>query len=353
MSKEKVLIIKLSAIGDVLMATPAFAAIRRKYPSAHISILIGEWARPIVENNPNIDEIISVDENIFWKKRIIELVRLFFRLYEQRFEVIYVMHWSNLFNFFAFLLGAKERIGFDRFGKSGFLTQKIPFDEGVRDIHIVERYLMLVEKKLDGINKEMEIYLTEDELSYGERVLEKYNISRNSKIIGFAPGGGENPKSRMFIRRWPQEYFVVLGRKIISELNIPIVLFGSTLEKKLCDEIENKINVKSMVINLAGKTTVREVAAIARMCSLVVANDSGLLHLAAAAGSNTISIFGPTAPWDKVPISSKNKHFFFYKNYKCSPCYKYGNFPNCEEIPCLRDIHPEEVFRKIEEQLNV
>jgi lipopolysaccharide heptosyltransferase II len=351
MRREKVLIIKLSAIGDVVMATPAFAAIRRKHPSAHISILIGEWAKPVVENNPNIDEIISVDENIFWKRKVIGLIGLFSKLHKQHFKVIYIMHWSNLFNLFAFLLGAEERIGFDRFGKSKFLTRKVPFSEGVKGIHTVERYLMLVEEKLNGLNKEMEIYLTEDEISRGEKILEEYNINKSGKIIGIAPGGGENPKSRMFIRRWPREYFISLGRKIISELGVPILLFGNVLERSLCDDIENRIDKKSMVINLAGKTTLREVAAIMKKCSLVITNDSGLLHLAAAAGTNTISLFGPTAPWDKVPISLRNTHFFFYKNYSCSPCYKYGKFPHCKEISCLRSIHPEEVFCKIAELL--
>lgn len=101
------------------------------------------------------------------------------------------------------------------------------------------------------------------------------------------------------------------------------------------------------IVSFIGKTTLRESAALMHFCSILITNDSGLLHLAASINTSSISIFGPTAPWDKAPIGGKHK--FLYKQLPCSPCYKYGEFSECSHITCLQSITPEEVFDKIRE----
>ncbi|PKN02206.1 MAG: lipopolysaccharide heptosyltransferase II [Elusimicrobia bacterium HGW-Elusimicrobia-1] len=341
---ERILIIKLSAIGDVLMATPAFETIRNKYPKAKISLLIGNWAKDIVKSNPNIDEIISIDENIFWKKRIIPLLNLFFLLRRKKFNAVYIMHWSNLFNFFTFLLGIKKRIGFDRFGKGMFLTKKVPFSEGEMP-HTIYKYGNLVSANLE--NCKINIYLTDDETNIAEKELANYGLNPIDKIIGIAPGGGENPKTKMLTKRWPVEYFIELIKKITFELNIPVILFGSKTESALGTAIEEAIKKDKLLVNFIGKMDLRQTAAIMKICQIVVTNDSASLHLAGAVGTNTISIFGPTPPWDKIPLG--NNHKYFYKKLPCSPCYKYGKFPKCRGISCLRSIKPDEVFQKVKE----
>ena len=90
---KKILIIKLSAIGDVLLAIPSFEAIKKKYPDAKTSLLIGNWSKDLVKANPYIDEIISIDENIFWEKKFFSLLALFFLLKKKKFDMAYVMHW--------------------------------------------------------------------------------------------------------------------------------------------------------------------------------------------------------------------------------------------------------------------
>jgi len=329
------------------MATPSFLAIRNKYPEARVHLLVGKWSRSVVENNPNIDEIISVDENIFWKKKIFHLFKLFLKLRSKRFEIIYVMHWSNFFNLFALWFGAKERIGFDRFNRGAFLTKKVLFKEGERGLHIVEKYLKLVEDNLQNCSKKMDLYLTEDEINSAQKKLEVYGLFRTNRIVGIAPGGGINPKSRMSTRCWPIKYFSELVNKIINELNMSVVLFGAEMEKNLSRIILNDVINKNKIVNLIGKTNLRESSAIMKMCRVMIANDSAPLHLAAAVGIKTISIFGPTAPYDKAPIGKE--HFYFYRELICSPCYKYGKFKKCKTLSCMKLIKPDEVFRKVKE----
>lgn len=345
--RKKILIIKLGAIGDVLMATPFFEAIRKKYPRAKISLLIGNWSKDVVRNNPNIDEVISIDENIFWKKKVVPLSKLFLKLKFRRFDIVYVMHWSNLFNFFAFCLGAKERIGFDRFGKGKFLTKKVPFTEGEKGSYMAQKYLNLLTEEFKKYDTQMKIYLTHDEIKFAKDEFERLQLTSKGKVIGIAPGGGENPKIKMLIRRWPPEYFSILIDKIHTQLNLPIVLFGGKSDLSVSEKIISLTSKKGEIISFVNKTTIRETSALMSLCSVIITNDSGLLHLAISVNTPTVSIFGPTAPYDKVPLSEK--HQFLYKYLQCSPCYKYGKFPNCRTLECLKSITPEEVFNKVKE----
>jgi len=347
---KNILIIKLSAIGDVLMATPSFKAIREKFSRAHITLLIGSWAYPVVQYNPNIDETIVVDENIFWRKRIFSLIKLIIKLRRRRFKQIYVMHWSNWFNLFAYLVGGEERMGFSRDRKALFLTRNIPFTEGIKGRHTVKQYLSLVDENYSLDDFKPEMFLTAAEKEWAEDIFLKLGIDKNMRVIGMAPGGGDNPKTKMELKRWPIEYFIILVRNILEKLKIPVFLFGSRSEVDLGEKIKAEIST-SQLFNYIGKLDLRKTAALIRNCSLFISNDSGLLHLAGAVDTPTLSFFGPTTPWDKVPPGEK--HFYFYKNLPCSPCYKYGKFPDCETQSCLREISPEVVFRQVQRMLSL
>ncbi|MFQ3675010.1 MAG: glycosyltransferase family 9 protein, partial [Endomicrobiia bacterium] len=251
---KNILIIKLGAIGDVLMASPSFAAIKKKYPEDRIFVLVGNWAKDVLTNNPNIDEIISVDENIFWKKKVFSLIRLFIELKKKKFSIIYVMHWSNYFNFFAYLLGAKEIIGFERKSSSRYLTRKIIFEEG-KEPHSVYKYLNLVDDNYKAYDTNIEIYLSEEEITFAKEELNKYNIEKYEKIVGIFPGGGENPRSKMWTRRWTIENYSKIIKNILLEKKVLILLFGSKSEENLWLEIKKNVNETNRIINFIGRTS--------------------------------------------------------------------------------------------------
>lgn len=308
---RKILVVKLGGIGDVLAATPAFRALRKKNADAHISLIVGEWSKGVVENNPFIDELIVVDENIFWKKRVFSLAKLFYKLRRQKYDIVYVLHWSKLFNIFAYLLGIHERIGFDREGDGVLLTRKYSFQEETKGMHRIERYLQMVTD--DYINKDhnMRIYLSEDELGCAKKDM------GDRDIIGIAPGGGYNPKGSMNMKQWPAEYYVELVSRIHSELNMPVMLFGGESDMELGKQIESGIRGKGKVFNHINRDSLRVTSAYMSFCRLVVANDSGPAYMAASVGTPTIGIFGPTAPYDKV--APEEKHRYLYKNTPVTP----------------------------------
>ncbi|MCU0241980.1 MAG: glycosyltransferase family 9 protein, partial [Vicinamibacteria bacterium] len=212
---SNILLIKLSAIGDLVMATPAIHALRELHPQAQIALLVGRWARPVIDGNPDLDEIIEIDESIFWKPKPFALLRLLLRLRGRHFTHGYNLHWSNLFNLFLLLLGIPERAGFSRDGRARFLTHSAPFTEGERGSHAIDHYLCLVTNEPQRFDRQPRIYLRDTERRIGVVKLSALRGDAASPVIAIAPGGGENPKSAMPLRRWPRERFVELARLIL------------------------------------------------------------------------------------------------------------------------------------------
>jgi lipopolysaccharide heptosyltransferase II len=342
-----ILVIKLAAIGDVLMATPSLAALRAKYPGARIDVLIGEWAMPVLATNPHVDRLIVVDEMIFWRKKIFSLLALLLRLRRARYDKVYVMHWSSFFALFAFLTGAREREGFDRDGRAKFLTRKIPFREGVKGSHTVEKYLALVDDEYGSFDREMRIFLTRAERERARAWISARGLA-GSMLIGVAPGGGVNPRVSMPSRCWPVEHFARLAEDLLRDKDVHIVLFGGKTEAALGEKIMRTVDSRR-VTDMIGTTDLRQTAALMQACTVVVANDSAPLHLAAAAGTRTVSLFGPTAPYDKVPLGSL--HTYLYRELSCSPCYRNGLFAACSSHRCMKEISVQEVSDEVRSQL--
>lgn len=350
---KNILILKLGAIGDVLMATPAIREIRRLYPSAKIFHLIGQWSSEIMSNNPNVDELIVIDEKIFWKKKIISVIKLLLELRKKKIDIVFNMHWSEWMNLFALATGASERIGFTRSGSGIFLTKKIPYSEGEKGPHQIEQYLALTGNPgsviPSDIKKMPEIFFKKGEI-------EKYNnkfrdfFSKNGKnIIAVAPGGGSNPKGSMPGRRWPCSGYIELVNKIIKNTDYNVILLGHGDDKEVIDRILSE-NKNKRVTGFVDRLNLHENAYMLQNSLILVCNDSALMHLASAVGTKCLSIFGPTAPYDKTPLDRKS--VYMYSAVSCSPCYKFGKFPECKQQKCFDMITPDEVFKVLQKMLS-
>lgn len=342
---KKILIIKLGAIGDVMMAVPSFQALKEKYPDSRVTLLTGSWSRPIVDRNPFIDEIIEIDEKIFWKKRIFELIKLFARLRGKNFDAVYVMHWSNLFNLFVYLMGIQERAGFNRGGHGRFLTTKADYAEETRRKHVVQMYLDLVSPGMDMKRYPMKIYIEAAEL---ERLVSVPGVNRvftgNKCIVGIVPGGGVNPHRKVIAKRWPAGNYLQLIDRIMENKECFVALFGSETDRDVMEYLTERIRKRERLINCMDKFDLRTTAALLGRCRVVISNDTGLLHVAAGTGAATLGIFGPTMPYDKAPQG--DRHTSIYKSLECSPCYARGRIQGCNDVKCMASITPEEVYLK-------
>ncbi|MBI3291239.1 MAG: glycosyltransferase family 9 protein [Elusimicrobia bacterium] len=329
---------KLAAIGDVVLTLPALETIRTLNPETKLYWLIGKRASPIVQNHPCVDDLIEIDETIFWQKRLWPLIRLFWRLQRYRFDQVYIFHWSRWFHMFFWLMGIPKRFGFARDGMSFRLTQSFPFHEGLRAPHALLQYCAVASR---GNSQQVteafvpHLVFSSSESLQIERFCQERNFPADRHWVAIAPGGGHNPKQLMPQRRWPVNHYQQLVIALIRQWNALALLLGDGTERNMIPSLPPDVNLHCY--DLAGELSLRAVALLIKKCRVFIGNDSSLTHIAGAVGTPALIFFGPTAPDDKAPFWIK--HEVLYTREPCSPCYKYGKAPPCPyQLKCLRHI---------------
>jgi len=355
---KKVLFIKLCCVGDLLFTTPALRAFKKKLKLAEFVYLTSSWSKEVVKRNPHVDRVIVFDTPYLKINKInkyFQTLKMGLKLRQEGFDLVVVFHRSVWVNLFASLIGAPHRVGFDDCGSGFPLTRKVAFDP--RE-HEVKRYLSLAES-LQIKSKEYKLEMAApdgEEKQRVEKLLAEHNIKDDSLIIGVAPGGGNNPGTSMPIKRWPANRYAKIIDDLISKFRARVFLLGDLGDVQVGEEIMNL--TKSKPINLVGKTTWLELAALLPKCRLFIGNDSGPLYMASAFGVKTIGIYGPSDPDLVAPLSEK--HLSLRKKVTCSPCYRPDTLIK-EKIfecktkthECMKSIAPEEVLKAAEKLLSI
>ena len=316
MEPKRILFFKLGAIGDVLMTTPLVRQVRKNFPKAKIDYLVGGHSAKVLEGNKNIDEIISFDENIFIKKKIICWMNLIRVIRKRKYDLIFICdkHW--IFNMTALLTGASIRVGFDRMGKEGIgLTHKVYYRE-IR--HSLLYYLDLAKAaglKVEYTDTQMDISISKADEKWAADFWKKNKLG--NKAIGVAPGGAINPGQTFFGKRWPAEKYAELCEKLNAKGNKIIIIGGPGDEAAA-----QTIAAKAKVVNAIGKASIKQSAALIKKCKAFVCNDSGPMHIAATTGTRVISLFGPTDPRRLAPIGKKNNYVWHEKEPVYDEIYK-------------------------------
>ena len=336
----KVLVIKIAAIGDFLMATPALRALKLHGSVRSVTLLAGNSIAAVVQDNPHLDKIYYLDDTrifkgSFWAK-LSEVLKISWRLRREKFDLGFNFHRDWRFNIILFLSGCKKRIGFASGRKSWLLSEGV----AIKDVkHHIFHYCDLL-KGLDifCLDFKMEFPLAEAVLT---AATDKF--LQPEKLIDYvvlAPGGAANVKEEMDSRRWGAENYAALAGLLIKD-GQRVVLLGSGGDVQIAASIQT---AQPKVVDWSGKTTLAEAAALMKKARLVVCNDAGLMHLAEAVGAHIIAIFGPTNPKEKKPLSSGNIAVWKGEELKCSPCYHDGRFPECDHHNCLKKISSQEIF---------
>jgi lipopolysaccharide heptosyltransferase I len=289
---KRILIIKPSALGDIVFALPALSALKRSFPGAIISWLVRPEFAPLITGHPYISDIILFDRKQLSKwwcepKSFNALRSLIRQLKGGEFDLVFDFQGLFRTGYFSWVTGCKRR-----FGMAGarelahlFYTDKISQDAS--SIHLVDYYLKMV-AAAGAKQMEAEFKLPED--AGAAEKIDKILKSRgvNAKYAVIVPGAAQANK------RWPIERFAELAEKIGSRFGMQIVATGSQGEREYIEAIQT--GGKTRVVNLAGKTTVRELISLMKRALLVVSNDTGPGHIAAAIGVPMVMIFGPTNP---------------------------------------------------------
>ena len=343
----KILIFRTGAIGDVLMTTPLIRSIRKEFPQAEIVYYVGEYSASVLQNNPFVDRIEEFSERkIFFKRNIPELFKLIRRISGERFDIVFTLEKHWIFGLITLLSGIKTRVGFFRsLFEYLFPTVKIKYSN---HRHEIDNYFDLLDKFFRHKVKRnygMDIDISaKDKLFAGQLVK---SLAKN-RIIGIsAGGGGQNPGESGAIRKWPAENYEALIKLLIKDY--PIILFGGPQDHKDNQKIIRHIG-SLKVLDSAGQCDLHQSAALMQKCVLIVTHDSGPMHLAAAAGCRTVTIFGPTNPLRKAPLSNKNI-FLWTDQDIYEPAYEYyGRKPDLKK-KWMRNIAIQEVYNSVTKML--
>lgn len=321
---RKVIIIKLWAIGEYLMATPAFAALRQLLPRAEVTLLAGVAAAPLAAAAPAFDRVWTAPEEIFVKRRVGKLRRLRARLADENFDLAVVFHHAWEFSAFAAWTRVPNRVGLDRDGDGFAHTVKV-LRPGGR--HQVEEYFDLARAcGAAGEPGPLAVAPGGEAETEAEHFLSEPPFADSAPVL-VAPGGGVNPKTRMEAKRWPAENYVELINILKSDYDVALV--GGPSDASLNADVAAATDVA----DLTGKTSLPALYLLFKKAKAFIGNDSAPMHLAAAAATPTAAFFGPTDP--KVNGPWRTPALILTREADCRPCYVDGYFPDCGHRRCL------------------
>lgn len=350
----KILIIKLSSIGDVVHTLPSLYAIRQRYPDAVIDWLVEEAASDIIKGHNLLNDCIIVKRKKWLKKPLsidtwrnaAAVVRI---LRSKSYDIVIDFQGLVKSGIWAFLSKGKRRIGFSNTKElSGiFLNEALPPYNP--DIHAVDRYLSLAKHiGAETANVEFPMPHSESEMRKAVSILKAKGIWEGQPFVVV------NPMARWETKLWGNEMFALLCNMVMDKFGSKIVLTGSAsmydeIEKikSLTDKLVPEGFNRGRAINLAGMTGLKELTEIINLSKMVVTVDSGPMHIAAAIGKPVVALFGPTAPWRTGPYG--DGHIVVRKELDCSPCF----LKKCKNLKCMKDIKVEDVMTAVEKQLNL
>jgi 3-deoxy-D-manno-octulosonic-acid transferase/heptosyltransferase-1 len=336
-----ILIVKLSAIGDVIHTLPSLAVLRRLYPDAHITWVVEEAAADIVKNQPYLDEVI-VSRRKSWLKyfkdgqfhRPLGEIKLFLKQLRQRpYDLVIDFHGLLKSSVIVYFSRGKRKLGYDSLQElSGlFLNEKIPED---MNKHAVDRYLdfpRYLGAKVDNV--EFILPQNNDAEAKVQLLMSNYKLDDKNFIA-------INPIAYWETKLWDNDNFARLADLIKENLKMDVVFTGS--EKGTLEGITSKMKTEG--INLGGRTSLSELASLYKKARFVITTDSGPMHLAAAVGTPVIALFGPTDPARTGPYGKG--HTIIRTDLPCSPCF----LKKCATRKCMQDISPNQVFAVIAEK---
>jgi len=333
---KRVLIVRTDRIGDVTLSTPVIKAIYDAYPNSFISFMVRPYAREIVEGNPYLDEVIVFDKRGS-HKGLLGTARLAHTLKDKKFDIALVLHPTIRVHLIAFLARIPARIGYDK--KMGFLLSKrIGHTKQLGQKHEAEYSLdILKEIGIEGRDtKPMVPQDGEAARKIGE-ILVSRGVGAEDIVIGIHPGASCPSK------RWPLKKFAELADRLTKTLRAKVVIVAGPSDKRIGDELVSLAKNKGRVINLAGCTSVKGLAALLKRCNLFISNDSGPVHIAVAAGTPVIAIFGRNekglSPARWKPLGEDD--IVIHKEVGCAECLAH----ECKiDFRCIRSIEVDEVM---------
>ena len=339
---KKILIRMPNWLGDLVMATPVLADVRKQWPDAEITAMAQANVAPLIAKDPHIDTLFSYQRPSGWvpHQEHWEIIRQL-RLGKYDLGILLTNSFSSAWWFF--FGGVRKRIGYKGNMRNLLLSQSVPFPARRKEQHLVLTYKMLLEPL--GIplsDTAPQLYISEEEKQGGLLLLKELGIKLGvNRILGINPGAAHGSA-----KCWLPERFQQVTERMLTDPNLFVLYFGdkagASLVHKICEQLP-----PDRVINLAGKTSLRELITLISLCDLLLTNDSGPMHVASALNVPLVALFGSTSD---VATGPYNGGIVIHKHVECSPCYKRV----CPiDFRCMKRIEVDEVCDALEKQLKV
>jgi heptosyltransferase-2 len=329
----KILVVAPNWIGDTLLAQPLFARLRQKLPGLEIDALAPGWTAPVLRRMPEIGEVIEASF-AHGELKLSARRRLALALRSRGYGEAIVLPNTFKSALIPLFAGIPRRTGFVGELRYGLLNVLHKLD-GKRLPLMAERYAQLAEKPGEPVARPLpEVKLRVDEANRLV-VLNRLGLSRAKPVAAFCPGAEYGPS-----KRWPARHFAELARRLAAR-GRAVWLFGSDKDKAIGEDVIRLSD--GAAINLCGKTDLAGAIDLLSLAEVVVSNDSGLMHVAAAAGRPVVALYGSSSPEHTPPLSARAR--LARTGIECSPCYArecpLGHFK------CMNELTPERVLEEI------
>ena len=332
---ERILVIKLDHLGDVLLATPVFSNLRRAYPNAELHALTGAWTRVVLEKHPDVNKVIEYNSPAFCRTGQSTSFRGTFKLYRElrreKYDLMVELRgdWRTVWFAFGRLtpkrlsraaLQIANRLGFAQFSGT---------HETTRNLDVL---------KQAGIPTPVQTAIfsvTAEDKKWASDFLTTYRIERQRPLIAIHPG------SPIPLKRWLLDRYAELADWLIAQKRAQILFVGVEDEIPIITEIQALMRGES--INVAGRTTLAQLASILHTCNVFIGNDSGPMHLAAGVGTQTIGLYGPGDPTRFGPTGEKCQTI-----RRRSDCPCVGTTCRFGKAGCMSEIQVTDVIQTLE-----
>ncbi len=324
---KNILLIRLSSLGDIVLASPAIRAVRQHFPDARISMLVAKQSADLISENPHLDEVIPFDREAR-DKNTGEMMRIIRILREREFELVVDFQRKFRTGLLAYLSGAKCRVG-----NGPLCTIRVP---NRINKHAIDRYFDLLHAI--GINtkdRRLELFLTESDRVSAREILNAKGICPDRIKVALFPGAGWK------LREWMPVRFAAIGDCVAVHFDAQVLIFGGPKERELVDHVASLMTTTP--ITVAEALPIRQFAALVEQCNLFITNDTGPMHIAAAMQTPTVALFGPGDHIRFQPLEPI--HTTIRHHVPCNPCKQFTN--KCKNNICMKLISVDEVWEVV------
>jgi heptosyltransferase-2 len=345
LTAKKILVMRYRFIGDTVLTVPFLRNLRRAEPDADITWMVAPGSSDVLKDIPYVNRMLywdpaTIHADSRGKHRTFSAKLAFIReLRRERFDKAYVLKRSLSSALIAWLSGARKRIGFDTEGRGFLLTTRVRYRH---ERHEVENFLEVLRRdNIPVLDDHLEIWTGREEEHNVSKKLREAGIGESDRLAVI------HPFSAVVERGWPFENFAELSAQLVRDARFRVIITGGGgRDRRTFDAIHSLFAPGT--VDFIDKCTLSETVALLKRSSLFVGNDSGIMHIAAAAGTPLVALFGPQSPVKFGPWSKRAK--VIYKGMACSPC-RQKFFKECTPSArmrpaCMESISVSEVFQE-------